>query len=415
MKTPFDLPPSKLPHIGTTIFSEMSALARKHGALNVSQGFPDFAPPAPLVEAVARHMRSGAAANQYAPMAGHLVLREWIAEDMAHRFGAVYDPESEVTIGAGASSLIFAAIQAWVGEDDEVILMEPAYDLYAPAVRLAGGVIRRVERRTEDDGIDFDALRTVLDRRTRLVILNSPHNPTGACMSPGDLDALYQVMATSHAILLSDEVYGPIVHDDRPVTSVAAHPQLAQRSLIAQSFGKVLHATGWKVGSLVGPSALMEEVRKVHQYDVFSTAGPLQLGIAEFLNTSDGQAHLADLSRFYSAKRDRLLTGLKGTAWQFKPAEGGYFQTLSYKSFLKAPDGDACRGWTRDPAILLATIPVSAFYDPRHAMRSASTRIRICFAKGDDTLDQAIERLRWIAEHPEAAAHAAQPEAHAEG
>lgn len=411
MNTPFDLPASKLPHVGTTIFTEMSALARAHGALNVSQGFPDMEPPAPLVSAVSAAMQSGSAANQYAPMAGHMVLREWIAEDMATRFGVSYDPEREVTVGAGASSLIFAAIQAWVGENDEVILMEPAYDLYAPAVRLAGGVIRRVERRADDDGVDFEALRAVLDRRTRLVILNSPHNPTGACMRPEDLEALHQVLAASHAILLSDEVYGPIVHDGRPVTSVAGHPGLAERSLVAQSFGKILHATGWKVGSLVGPAGLMEEVRKVHQYDVFSTAGPMQLGIAAFLRSEAGQAHLAGLAAMYTAKRNRLLNGIRDTRWRFRPAEGGFFQTLSYAGFLDEPDGRVTRGWTRFPAIRLATIPVSAFYDARHPMRTSSTRIRICFAKGDDTIDQAVERLRWIAENPEAAAEAARLEA----
>lgn len=407
MKTPFDLPASKLPNIGTTIFTEMSALARAHGALNVSQGFPDLDPPAQLVAAVSSAMQSGSAANQYAPMAGHMVLREWIAEDMASRFGVAYDPEQEVTVGAGASSLIFAAIQAWVGENDEVILMEPAYDLYAPAVRLAGGVIRRVERRAEDDGVDFEALRAVLDRRTRLVILNSPHNPTGACMSPADLESLHQVLAGSHAILLSDEVYGPIVHDGRPVTSVAAHPGLAERSLVAQSFGKILHATGWKVGSLVGPAGLMEEVRKVHQYDVFSTAGPMQLGIASFLRSEAGQEHLAELSAMYTAKRNRLLNGIRDTRWRFRPAEGGFFQILSYQDFLDAPDGQVTRGWTKSPEIGLATIPVSSFYDARHPMRAASTRIRICFAKGDDTIDLAAEKLRWVSANPEAAANAA--------
>jgi methionine aminotransferase len=407
MKMPFDLPPSKLPQVGTTIFTEMSALARAHGALNVSQGFPDFAPPVALVDAVAEAMRSGSAANQYAPMAGHLSLREWIAEDFEAQHGATYDPESEVTIGAGASSLIFAAIQALVGENDEVILMEPAYDLYAPAVRLAGGVIRRVERRRDNDGVDFEALRTVLDRHTRLVILNTPHNPTGSCIRPEELETLNTILGTSHAILLSDEVYGPIVHDGRPVVSVASHPELARRSLIAGSFGKVLHATGWKVGSLVGPAEMMREVRKVHQYDVFSTAGPMQLGIAKFLRSEEGQQHLAELPAFYGAKRNRLLQGLRGSAWQFRPAEGGFFQILSYDKFLDLPDGEVTRGWTRAEEVGLATIPVSAFYDLRHPMRTESRRIRVCFAKGDDTIDASIERLLFVAAHPEIARQAA--------
>ncbi|MGB1074914.1 MAG: methionine aminotransferase [Flavobacteriales bacterium] len=412
MNIPFNLPASKLPRVGTTIFTEMSALAKANGALNVSQGFPDFAPPVPLVEAVAREMCSGPAANQYAPMAGHLALREWIAWDLEQRFNAQYHPESEVTIGAGASSLIFAAIQAFVGENDEVILMEPAYDLYAPAVQLAGGNIRRVERRDEDDGLNFDALRAVLDRRTRMVIVNSPHNPTGACLRPEDLETLHQILDGSHAILLSDEVYGPIVHDGRPVISVASHPGLAQRALIAQSFGKLLHATGWKVGSLVGPAEFMAEVRKVHQYDVFSTAGPIQLGIASFLRTPNGIAHLAELAAFYETKRNRLLHGLRDTAWVFQPAQGGYFQILSYESFLDAPDGAVARSWTRSHDIGLATIPVSSFYNPRHVMQQDSRRLRVCFAKGDETLDKAIEKLRWIAEHPEDAAAAVLNQTH---
>lgn len=394
MKHPGHLPASKLPHVGTTIFTEMSALAAAHGALNVAQGFPDFAPPPALRQAVVRAMEDGA--NQYAPMAGNLRLREWIAADYAERTGTAYDPEHEITIGAGASSVLFAAIMALVSEGDEVVIMEPAYDLYAPVVRLAGGTVRRLERPMPEYGLDFAALRTVMNRHTRMVIVNSPHNPTGAVWSREDLEELHRLLDGSDAILLSDEVYGPLVHGGREALSAAHHGPLAARSLIAGSFGKVLHATGWKIGWLAGPNDLMAEVRKVHQYDVFSTGAPFQAGIAAFLRHEEGAAHLARLAATYSALRDRLCGGLHDTAWAFTPAQGGYFQVLDYGAFERGPDQDVVRRWTRQ-ADGIATIPLSSFYDPSHAMRTESTRVRVCFAKQEDTLDRALERLRKLA------------------
>lgn len=394
MRFPGTIPHSKLPQVGTTIFTEMSALAASCGALNVAQGFPDLEPPEPLRRAVAMAMERGA--NQYAPMAGNIRLREWIAADLAERTGTAYDPDREITIGAGASSVLFAAIMALVSEGDEVVVMEPAYDLYAPVVRLAGGTVRRLERTLPDYGLDYRGLRTVINRHTRMVIVNSPHNPTGAVWNRADLTELHRCLDGSDAIVLSDEVYGPIVHDGREALSAAHHPGLAQRSLIAGSFGKVLHATGWKIGWLAGPPELMTEVRKVHQYDVFSTGAPFQAGIAEFLFHEAGQTHLATLASTYTALRDRLCEGIRDTRWSFTPAEGGYFQVLDYAGFHTGTDQDVVRAWTRQPHGI-ATIPLSSFYDPSHPMRHTSTRIRVCFAKQPDTLDAAIERLRKLA------------------
>lgn len=394
MDFPGSAPASKLPQVGTTIFTEMSALASEHGALNVAQGFPDLAPPAALRQAVARAMESGA--NQYAPMAGNIRLREWIAADCEQRTGTTYHPADEITIGAGASSMLFAAIMALVSEGDEVIIMEPAYDLYAPVVRLAGGTVRRLERNLPDYDLDYQGLRTMLSRHTRMVVVNSPHNPTGATWGREDLEELHRCLDGSDAIVLSDEVYGPIVHDGREALSAAHHPALAARTLIAGSFGKVLHATGWKIGWLAGPAALMAEVRKVHQYDVFSTGAPFQAGIAEFLSQEAGQTHLAELASTYTALRNRLCAGLRDTAWSFAPAEGGYFQVLDYAAFHSGSDQDVVRDWTRAPQGI-ATIPLSSFYDPSHPLRTESTRIRVCFAKQPDTLDLAIERLRRLA------------------
>ena len=395
MDFPGNPPASKLPLVSTTIFTEMSALAAECGALNVAQGFPDLEPPAALRSAVARAMEAGA--NQYAPMAGNLRLREWIAADCERRTGTAYHPADEITIGAGASSVLFAAIVALVSEGDEVIIMEPAYDLYAPVVRLAGGTVRRLERTLPDYGLDYQGLRTMLSRHTRMVVVNSPHNPTGATWAREDLEELHRCLDGSDAIVLSDEVYGPIVHDGREALSAAHHPELAARTLIAGSFGKVLHATGWKIGWLAGPAALMAEVRKVHQYDVFSTGAPFQAGIAEFLSQEVGQTHLAELAHTYTTLRDRLCDGLRDTAWSFTPAEGGYFQVLDYAAFQTGADQDVVRNWTRVPQGI-ATIPLSSFYDPSHPLRTESTRIRVCFAKQPDTLDQAIERLRRLAE-----------------
>ena len=378
---------SKLPHLGTTIFTEMSALAQQHGAVNVSQGFPDIPPPEGLVEAATKALRDGV--HQYAPMAGRPDLREWICGHHAERHGANYDPAAECTIGAGASSLLFAAITALVHTGDEVVVQTPAYDLYAPGVALSGGRLVDVPLLGDDGAWDLDALLGAIHDRTRLVILNTPHNPTGTVCPPGFLDALADHLEGKPTVVLSDEVYGPIVHDGTAEISLAQHPKLRERGLAFGSFGKLLQVTGWKIGWAVGPSALTAELRKVHQYDVFSTGAPLQAALAAFLPTAAGRAHLDGLPAMYQAKRDHFLSGLGGTAWEWTPAAGGFFQVLDARNLIDGNDGHWAREWTRTHGV--ATIPMSAFFTP------PTPQLRICFAKEDATLDAAIDRLRHIA------------------
>lgn len=382
---------SKLPQVGTTIFTEMSALAQAHGALNMSQGFPDFQPPQALQAEVVRAMAQGL--NQYAPMAGHRPLREWIAADTEDRSGAVYHPDTEITIGAGASSLIFAAIQALVHPDDAVMVLTPCYDLYEPAVTLAGGNVIDVPLQKGTYKLDLEAMAAAWTDAIRMVVVNIPNNPTGATWDREDLRGLADLLDGTDAFLLSDEVYGPMHHDEREVLSAAHEPRLRERSLVFASFGKVLHCTGWKIGYALAPASITHEMRKVHQYDVFSTGSPFQAGIAAFMNSEAGRIHMAELASFYQAKRDRLIAGLAGSKWRFAPAEGGYFQVLDYQAFDDRNDREVTVEWcTRKEG--LALIPLSPFYPGGH---DASRSVRICFAKGDDTIDQGIERLLNIA------------------
>ncbi|MGB0510886.1 MAG: aminotransferase class I/II-fold pyridoxal phosphate-dependent enzyme, partial [Flavobacteriales bacterium] len=304
----------------------MSALAQQHGAVNVSQGFPDIPPPQGLVDAAVQALHDGV--HQYAPMAGRPDLRAWICGHHAERHGATYDPTTECTVGAGASSLLFAAITAFVQPGDEVVVQTPAYDLYAPGVALAGGRLIEVPLLNDNGAWNLDALLGAIHDRTRLVILNTPHNPTGTVCPPGFLDELANHLDGKSTLVLSDEVYGPIVHDGRTEVSLAAHPVLRERGLAFGSFGKLLQVTGWKIGWAVGPAALTAELRKVHQYDVFSTGAPLQAALAAFLPTAAGRAHLDGLPAMYQAKRDHFLSGLEGTAWEWTPAAGGFFQVL---------------------------------------------------------------------------------------
>ena len=380
-------PISKLPDLGTTIFTEMTALANRHGALNLAQGFPDIPPPEGLVEAAISALREGI--HQYAPMAGRPDLRAWICSHYSQRHKAVYDAESECTIGAGASSLIFAAIQALVHPGDQVVVQSPAYDLYGPAVQLAGGQLVEVPLLDASGNWDLDGLLGACHTGVRMVILNTPHNPTGTTCPAGFMDALAQHLEGSDTLVLSDEVYGPMVHDGRKEVSLAACPGLRNRGLAFGSFGKLLQVTGWKIGWAVGPAALTAELRKVHQYDVFSTGAPLQAALAHFLPTKEGVAHLDGLASMYQAKRDRLLAGLAGTPWRFTPAQGGFFQVLDARDIVPGDDGHWARTWTRTHG--LATIPLSAFCTP------PTPQVRLCFAKEDATLDAAAACLRDIA------------------
>ena len=378
---------SKLPRVGTTIFTEMSALAQAHGALNMSQGFPDFQPPQPLQQAVVAAMAEGR--NQYAPMAGDVRLREWIAANAERQSGVCYHPETEVTIGAGASSLIFAAIQALIHPGDDVMVLTPCYDLYEPAVELAGGNLVCVPLQAGTHRLDLAAMKAAWTASMRMVIVNVPNNPTGSTWSREDLVGLADLVEGTDALVLSDEVYGPMHHDGREVLSVTHEPRLREHALVFASFGKILHCTGWKIGYVTAPEVLTREIRKVHQYDVFSTGHPFQAGIATFLNSEAGAAHLAELAPFYQSKRDRLVDGLKGSRWNVSPAEGGYFQLLDYGGVDDRDDRTTTADWcTRDEG--LALIPLSPFF-PEAGIDSKL--VRICFAKNDYTIDQGIERL----------------------
>ena len=382
---------SKLPRVGTTIFTEMSAMAQAHGALNMSQGFPDFQPPQHLQQAVVAAMAQGR--NQYAPMPGDPRLREWVAEDAEQRSGVRYHPETEVTVGAGASSLIFATVQALIHPGDDVMVLTPCYDLYEPAVELAGGRLVCVPLQAETHRLDLPAMKAAWTESMRMVIVNVPNNPTGSTWSREDLRGLADLVEGTDALVVSDEVYGPMHHDGREVLSVTHEPRLRERALVFASFGKILHCTGWKIGYVTAPEALTREIRKVHQYDVFSTGAPFQAGIAAFLTSEAGTAHIAELASFYQSKRDRLVDGLRGSRWQVSPAEGGYFQLLGYGVFDDRDDRTATADWcTRADG--LALIPLSPFFpEGGHD----SKLVRICFAKNNDTIDRGIERLLNIA------------------
>lgn len=381
-----DLARSKMPRVGTTIFTEMSALATQCGALNVAQGFPDLETPKALRKCVAQAMEHGH--NQYAPMAGNVELRRWIAEE--HYRGVGYDMDAEITIGAGASSVLFAAMTALLQPGDEVVVQDPCYDLYIPVAELNHAHVVRVPLLNGNGEINASGMASAITPRTRLVVINSPHNPTGRVNSPELMEQLAQALDGTQTWLLSDEVYGPMVHDNRTVVVPWKHPKLRERTIAVGSFGKLFHCTGWKIGWVAAPATLTAELRKIHQYDVFSTGAPIQSGLASFLNSNDAKEHLDSVGPIYAAKRNRLLDGLKGSGFSWTPAHGGYFQVLGVERHLKLgeTDGDLARRWTREHGI--ATIPMGAFGD------SWEPAVRVCFAKEDATIDQAIAMLRAI-------------------
>jgi len=374
---------SKLPHVGTTIFTVMSRLASECGAINLSQGFPDFDPPPRLVELVTEKMRAGV--NQYAPMPGWPPLLEAIAAKVRRLYGRTIEPLAEVTVTSGATEALFCAVHAVVRPGDEVILLEPAYDSYGPAVELAGGRVVRVPLLRPGFRVDWQRIRDVLSPRTRLLIVNSPHNPTGAVFTPDDLDALADVLQDSAAMVLSDEVYEHIVFDGRTHASLLTRPELAARSFIVSSFGKTFHCTGWKVGYCVAPPDLTAEFRKVHQFVQFAVASPLQAALAGFL--AECPEHARELGAFYERKRDRFIALLARTPLRATPSAGTYFQLADYSAASDLPDVEFARWMTRELGV--ATIPVSVF-----SAGSADERlVRFCFAKNDPTLDAAGERL----------------------
>jgi methionine transaminase len=377
---------SKLPRVGTTIFTVMSRLAAECGAINLSQGFPDFDPPARLVDLVATHMRSGH--NQYAPMAGWPALCEAIAAKVHDLYGRRVSGSDEVTVTSGGTEALFCAIQAVVRPGDEVIVLEPAYDSYEPAVVMAGGRTVRVPLKLPAFSVDWVRVASALTPRTRLLIVNSPHNPSGFVWSGADLDALEHILGRTGAYVLSDEVYEHMVFDGRAHASVLGRELLAARSFVVSSFGKTCHATGWKVGYCIAPAALTAEFRKVHQFVQFAVATPMQAALADFL--VECPAHHLGLPAFYQEKRDHFCRLLAQTPLGFVPTAGTYFQLADYSAVSDSTDVDFARWLTRE--IGVAAIPVSVF--STHA--STARVVRFCFAKNESTLEAAGLRLRRL-------------------
>jgi methionine aminotransferase len=376
---------SRLPSVGTTIFTVMSKLAAEVGAINLSQGFPDFDCDPALVDAVARHMRAGL--NQYAPMPGVPALRQAIAAKYAHFHGASYDADTEVTVTSGATEAIFDAVAAVVHPGDQVIVLEPCYDSYLPAIELNGGVPVVVSLQPPDYRIDWDAVRDAITPRSRLLMINSPHNPTGSVITPDDIAALTAIVREAGLFLVSDEVYEHIIFDGLQHESLARHPELAARAFIVGSFGKTYHVTGWKIGYAVAPAALTAEFRKVHQFVTFSTITPVQHAIAEFLLARTG---LDELPAFYQRKRDLFLRLMEGSRFRPLPCRGSYFQLMDYSAISSEPDADFAIRMTREHGV--ASIPTS----PMLSRAPAPNVVRFCFAKKDDTLERATERLRKV-------------------
>jgi methionine aminotransferase len=374
---------SKLPHIGTTIFTEMTQLAVQHGAVNLGQGFPDFEGPVHLRDALTEAMSAGA--NQYAPMPGLLSLREQLARLAWERYGRNVDAGSEVTITSGGTEAIFAAIAATVNRGDEVILLDPCYDCYDPAVRLQGAVPVHVPLRSSDFSIDWSLVRAAMTSRTRMILVNTPHNPTGAVLAAEDLDALAALVRGTDILVLSDEVYEFITFEGQPHQSVLRHTELAERSFVVGSFGKTFHCTGWKVGYAIAPAALSAEFRKVHQFLTFCTFHPAQVALAKALERDP--AHLAGLPSFYQERRDRFQGLLKHTRFHLRPVNGSYFQVADYSDYSHADDRTFCHRMVKEAGV--AAIPLSAFYEAKPEERL----IRFCFAKTDATLEAAAERL----------------------
>lgn len=381
------MPSSKLPRVGTTIFTVMSQLAAEHGAVNLGQGFPDFATPPRLVDALDRAMRAGH--NQYAHMAGIPALREAIAAKTARVYGHRPDPDSEVTVTSGATEAIFNAIHAVVNAGDEVVVLDPAYDCYEPAIVLAGARAVHVPLDPATFAPDWERVRAAIGPRTRMLMINSPHNPSGAMLTADDMRIVADLLRDTGIWLLSDEVYEHIVFDGVRHESALLTPELRERAFVVSSFGKTYHCTGWKVGYCIAPPALTAEFRKVHQYNVFCTFAPAQHAFAEMLVDEPG--HDEGLGAFYQAKRDRFRAQLEATALRPLPVPGGYFQLVDYSAVSDLDDAAFCRWLTTEHGV--AAIPLSPFYEaPPAGQRLA----RLCFAKNDATLDAAIARLQTL-------------------
>ena len=376
---------SRLPNVGTTIFSVMSALAAEHQAVNLGQGFPDFGCDSALLQHVTDAMQAGH--NQYPPMPGVPALRAAIATKIKALYARPYCDSSEITITAGATQAILTAILAVVHAGDEVIVLEPCYDSYVPNIELAGGVVVRVPLTPQTFRPDFAAIAAAITPRTRAIIVNSPHNPSGMVWSRADMLALEQLLAPTNIILISDEVYEHMVFDGLQHESAARYAGLAERAFIISSFGKTYHVTGWKVGYVAAPKNLMAEFRKVHQFNVFTVNTPMQYGLAAYMENS---APYLELSAFYQRKRDIFRAGLASTRFKLLPCEGTYFQCVDISAISDLPEAEFCQWLTKE--IGVAAIPLSAFYGNGFDQRV----VRFCFAKQDETLHRALERLQRL-------------------
>jgi methionine aminotransferase len=373
---------SKLPDLAVTIFSVMTQLAIEHGAINLSQGFPDFDTYPDLISLVEKYMRAGH--NQYAPMQGVMVLRERIAEKVRHLYGARYNPATEITVTSGATESVFAAISAVVQKDDEVIIFEPAYDAYDPVVRLNGGIPIYLRLKFPEYNIDWNEVKNAVNSKTKLIILNYPHNPTGAVLSKEDISNLWEILKDTETLIVSDEAYEHIIFDGLQHESMSRHPQLARRSFVICSFGKTYHTTGWKIGYCLAPEPLSIELQKIHQYLTFASNTPIQMAYAEFMQNKDLYLNLPD---FYQQKRDLFLR--LASKSRFKPlaCKGTYYLMLDYSQISTEPDFEFARRLTAEHGV--AAIPPSAFYHQKDDHKV----LRFCFAKKSETLESAAEKL----------------------
>lgn len=371
---------SKLPAVGTTIFTVMSGLAREHKAINLSQGFPDFDADPVLMELARKHTAS--AFNQYAPMPGALPLREEIAVVLQNCYGAAYHPDTEITVTAGATQAIYTAIAAFINQGDEVIVFEPAYDCYIPAIQVHGGIPKPIALTYPGFGINWEQVMSAISERTRMIIINSPHNPSGTTLSADDLLELEKLVRDRNIIVVSDEVYEHMVFDGARHESVARYKSLAAQSFIVSSFGKTVHATGWKIGYVAAPRELMTEFRKVHQFLVFSVNHPFQMALADYLKD---ETHYKGLHAFYQAKRDYFRGLISGSRFGIEPCTGTYFQLLNYRNISDEADADLAVRLTKEKG--LAAIPLSVFYSDQRQQHL----LRFCFAKKEETLQKAAE------------------------
>lgn len=376
---------SKLPNTGTTIFSVMSALANEHQAINLAQGFPDFSCSKELVSLVNSYMVKGL--NQYAPMPGVMKLRERIAEKTEKLYGAKYDPDKEITIVPGGTHAIYAAISAVVGEGDEVVVLEPCYDSYVPAIQLNGAKAVFYELKYPDYKVDWEEVKKLINFKTRMIMINTPHNPTGSILSDQDMLKLQKIIDNTDVLVLSDEVYEHIIFDKQLHQSAARFPKLAERSIIVSSFGKTYHTTGWKMGYVLAPENITKEFRKVHQFMAFSANTPIQHALADFL---ENESAYLGLSQFYEEKRNYFQKLVRGSNFKIMPCFGSYFQLLNYSKITQERDIDFATRLTKEYKI--ASIPTSVFYHKKND----NNVLRFCFAKENETLEKAAEKLMAV-------------------